>query len=68
DDWCPLVNFFEDAQAANLWAAEHGLHGTAVPLVEAVGRGKAAWERYLDDHDQQVGPSSPGWRSSGWRR
>lgn len=47
DDWCPLVNFFEHAEAARAWAAGHGVRGTAVPLAEATRRGKDAWTRWL---------------------
>ncbi len=47
DQWCPLVNFFEHAQAAQAWAATHGARGTAVPLAEATRRGKDAWTRWL---------------------
>jgi alkylmercury lyase len=56
DDWCPLVNFFEDAHAARAWAARHSVAGTAVPLAEATSQGKAAWRRWIDDRDQ---PSEP---------
>jgi len=58
DQWCPLVNFFEHADAAQAWAAEHSVRGTAVPLAEAISQGKAAWRRWIVDHDQpakQVG-------------
>jgi alkylmercury lyase len=56
DQWCPLVNFFEHADAAQAWAAEHGVRGTAVPLVEATEKGKTAWLRWIADSDQ---PSEP---------
>lgn len=52
DEWCPLVNFFEDADAAQAWAAEHGVPGAEVPLSEAISRGKAAWRRWIVDHEQ----------------
>jgi Alkylmercury lyase len=57
DDWCPLVNFFEQANAAEAWASEHGVRGSAVPLSEATDRGKAAWRRWIADQDQ---PASAG--------
>jgi Alkylmercury lyase len=57
DDWCPLVNFFEHADAAEAWASEHGVRGSAVPLSEATDRGKAAWRRWIADQDQ---PASAG--------
>ena len=47
DQWCPLVNFFEHADAAKAWAAKHGVRGTAVPLAEATDRGKDAWTRWV---------------------
>lgn len=55
DDWCPLVNFFEDAGAAQAWATEHGLRGTAVPLAEATERGRTSWRRWIADQDQPAG-------------
>ena len=57
DDWCPLVNFFEHADAAQTWAAEHGVRGTAVPLAEATDQGRAAWRRWIADGDQPIGPT-----------
>jgi alkylmercury lyase len=42
DQWCPLVNFYEHAEAARAWAAEHGVRGTPVPLAEATRLGKEA--------------------------
>lgn len=56
DDWCPLVNFFEHAEAAQAWAAAHGVRGTTVPLAEATDQGKAAWRRWIADRDH---PSVP---------
>ncbi len=56
DEWCPLVNFFEHAGAAQVWAAEHGVRGTAVPLDEATERGRTAWRRWIADPRQ---PSEP---------
>jgi alkylmercury lyase len=47
DEWCPLVNFFEHADAARAWAAKRGVGGTAVPLAEATERGKDAWTRWV---------------------
>ncbi len=59
DQWCPLVNFFEHADAAQAWAASHGVRGTTVPLAEAASQGKAAWRRWVGDHDQPSEPSEP---------
>jgi Alkylmercury lyase/DprA winged helix domain len=55
DDWCPLVNFFEDAQAAGAWAAQRGVTGTAVPLQQAAATGDAAWRSQLDRGAGQEG-------------
>jgi hypothetical protein len=52
DEWCPLVNFFEDADAAHAWATEHGVRGTAVPLAEATDQGRTAWRRWIAEDDQ----------------
>ena len=51
DDWCPMVNFFEHAEAAQAWADEHRVSGTAVPLAQAADQGKVAWRRWIADHD-----------------
>jgi hypothetical protein len=51
DEWCPLVNFFEHADAAQAWAAEHRVRGTAVPLAQATDQGKAAWRRWIADQE-----------------
>jgi alkylmercury lyase len=55
EDWCPLVNFFEDPDAAAAWAAQHGVAGTAVPLPEAAATGAAAWRSQLDRGAGQEG-------------
>jgi Alkylmercury lyase len=47
DDWCPLVNLFEDDQAATAWAREHGIAGAARPVAQATQLGTAAWRAYL---------------------
>ncbi len=57
DDWCPLVNFFEHADAAQAWAAEHCVPGTAVPVAEATEQGKAAWRRWIADRQQPAEPT-----------
>jgi Alkylmercury lyase len=53
DDWCPMVNFFEHAEAAQAWAAEHRVRGTAVPLAQATDQGKVAWRRWIADQDHR---------------
>lgn len=51
DDWCPMVNFFEHAEAAQAWAAEQRVRGTAVPLAEATDQGKLAWRGWIADQE-----------------
>jgi hypothetical protein len=48
DDWCPLVNFFQDQETAVAWAAQRGVTGVAVPLQQAAATGGAAWRSQLD--------------------
>jgi alkylmercury lyase len=55
DDWCPLVNFFEDPDTAAAWAAQHGITGTAVPLLQAAATGAAAWRSQLGRGASQQG-------------
>lgn len=44
DDWCPLVNFFEDADAASAWAAARGVTGSVVPVTaETTARAADMW-------------------------
>jgi alkylmercury lyase len=47
EDWCPLVNLFEDDQAAIAWARQHGIAGAARPVAQATRLGTAAWRAYL---------------------
>jgi alkylmercury lyase len=47
DDWCPLVNLFENDQAATAWARQHGIAGAARPVAQATQLGAAAWRAYL---------------------
>ena len=44
---CPLVNLFEDDQAATAWARQHGIAGAARPVAQATRLGAAAWRAYL---------------------
>ena len=55
DDWCPLVNFFEDPDTAAAWAAQHGATGTAVALLQAAATGAAAWRSQLGRGASQQG-------------
>jgi hypothetical protein len=49
--WCPMVDFFEHAEAAQAWAGEHRVCGTAVPLAQATDQGKVAWRRWIADQE-----------------
>jgi hypothetical protein len=55
DDWCPLVNFFQDRETAAAWAAQRGVTGAAVPLEQAAATGGAAWRSQLDQRAGQEG-------------
>jgi alkylmercury lyase len=43
DDWCPLNNLFEDVATAQRWAAERGVKGTALGVVETARLGGDRW-------------------------
>ena len=43
DEWCPLANFFLDAEAARAWAAANEIEGQVLALAEASERGTADW-------------------------
>ena len=43
DEWCPLANFFLDAQAAYRWAQANEVEGQVLTLEEASERGTAEW-------------------------
>lgn len=47
DEWCPLVNFFEDAAGASSWAAERGVAGESLTLAEATRFGARFWRQAL---------------------
>jgi hypothetical protein len=42
-EWCPLVNIFEDAQAARWWADKQGISGDCLTLVETARLGADLW-------------------------
>jgi hypothetical protein len=46
NDWCPLVNLFEQDQAATAWARQQGISGAARPVAQATQLGAAAWRAY----------------------
>ena len=43
-DWCPLVNIFEDEQAARAWSADRGVSGECFGLAETASLGAQLWE------------------------
>lgn len=43
DEWCPLVNFFESAEAAEEWARRTGALGRIVSVEEATSMGAPMW-------------------------
>ena len=43
DEWCPLANFFLDAEAARTWAIASEVEGQVLPLEQASVRGTADW-------------------------
>ena len=43
DTWCPTVNLFADAAAANAWAKAHGVSGRPVPVEELAEDATAMW-------------------------
>jgi alkylmercury lyase len=59
DDWCPLVNLFEDDQAATAWARQHSIAGAARPVAQATQLGAAVWRAYLrpGTHARRLLPS-----------
>ena len=65
-DWCPLVNLFEDEQAAPVWARQRRIHGAVRPVAQATQLGAAAWRAHLwpgatpADRRAPAGPSTPG--------
>jgi len=60
EDWCPLVNLFEDDQAAAAWARQHGISGAARPVAQATRLGAAAWRAYLWPGATPTGCCAPG--------
>jgi hypothetical protein len=47
DQWCPLVNFFEDADTASSWAARYGVVGQCLTIEEATRFGSGLWREAL---------------------
>ena len=43
ETWCPTVNLFPDATAAEAWAAASGATGRAVPVAELADEATAMW-------------------------
>lgn len=51
DEWCPLANFFLDAEAARAWAAANDVEGQVLMLEQASARGTADWRDCCNDCD-----------------
>jgi len=49
DEWCPLANFFVDADSAAGWSFEHDVPGRVEPLALAAERGAEIWRRLLEE-------------------
>jgi hypothetical protein len=47
DNWCPLVNFFEDAAGAQEWAAQREVTGDFVSLMDAAREAGETWSARL---------------------
>lgn len=47
DEWCPLVNLFQSAEAASAWAESTGVTGRILILDEAAVAGAAEWRPLL---------------------
>jgi len=52
DDWCPLVNFFATAHAAETWASDQELKGDVVTVRQVADEAAAMWRSVTD-------PSAP---------
>ena len=48
DEWCPLNNVFESVEAAERWASENGVAGSAVPIREATAAAGDRWRRLFE--------------------
>jgi hypothetical protein len=48
EEWCPLANFFLDAEAARAWADANDVEGLVLTLEEASERGTADWRDCCD--------------------
>jgi alkylmercury lyase-like protein len=51
DEWCPLANFFLDADAARIWATANSVEGQVLTLDEASERGRADWRDCCESCD-----------------
>ena len=48
EDWCPIVNLFEEASSASGWATERGLSGRVVSLEEGTDLGAVEWRPLVE--------------------
>lgn len=49
--WCPLVDFFPNVEAADSWAREHDVSGRGVPVARLVATATDRW-RTIIEHRQ----------------
>jgi hypothetical protein len=47
EQWCPNSNLFRTAADAAVWAAQHGLTGSALALTDAAEHGGARWRPHV---------------------
>ena len=48
ETWCPTVNLFPDADAANAWATRHGVSGFPTPVPDLADDAAAMWTPVTD--------------------
>jgi Alkylmercury lyase/DprA winged helix domain len=68
DNWCPLVNFFEDAESASHWAAQRGVTGEFVPLMAATQSAGERWRARLEIGRPRAQRSEARGQAAGTRR
>jgi Alkylmercury lyase len=51
DQWCPLVNFFDDERAAQEWASERGVSGRSFGIDAATELGASLWRPLIGASD-----------------
>lgn len=54
EDWCPLVNFFTDPDAARAWIGENGLEGDVVMVAQIAEDAAQMWQPLLEARDSST--------------